>query len=168
MAELFPHIHVFHGDHFAQPPIFYSPIFLSLFPVYYYLDTTARIDPKARSIACWGKSNISCGRNPVALKRRDNCWLAFVSTGGTGWLSPILGELVGSPGVPQDTIIGIEKEIDFQNLSSSACIIHTYAQKNTSVPLHTHPQTEPKCSHTCLNVHIYSKHANIQTQPCCR
>lgn len=42
----------------------------------------------------------------------------------------------GSPVVPLDAIIGTEKEIDFQTLLPAPCIIHSYTQKNTSVPPH--------------------------------
>lgn len=58
-----------------------------------YFNTTARTEPKAYYISGRGWGNIHQGRNPLAWKQRDNCWLAFASTGGTGWLSSILGEL---------------------------------------------------------------------------
>lgn len=103
----------------------------------FYSDRTAQTQPKAYCIPPgWGKCSISHGRNPLARKRRDNCWLAFASTGGTGWLAPIMGEL-RLPCCASRHYNWHWERNRFSKSLSAPCIIHTYAQKNTSVPLHT-------------------------------
>ncbi len=119
-----------------------------------------------------GKCNISHGRNPLARKRRDNCWLAFASTGGTGCLSPIMGKL-RLPCCASRHYNWHWERNRFSKSLSAPCIIHTYAQKNTSVPMHTHSHTHThtfSCSEAyvlgaveCVVMCTYLKHAHTHT-----
>lgn len=152
----------------------------SIFCSSIYSDRAARTEPKAYCISGWWKCNISHSRNPLAWKRRDNCWLAFASTGGTGWLSPIMGEL-RLPCCASRHYNWHWERNRFSKSLSAPCIIHTYAQKNTSVPLHTHSHTlscseayvlgDVECVliHTHLGLHRYAcihMHTNIhKAQP---
>lgn len=108
------------------------------------------------------KCNISQGVNPPAQKRKDNCWLAFACTGITGWLSSIMGKF-RLPCCASRRYNWLWKRNRFSKTLPGPCIIHSYAQKNTSVPLHTHSHALPfrglrsqGCSHTQLHLHVWA------------
>lgn len=122
--------------------------------------TSTWTKPKAYWISVKGKCS---GTNPLAWKPRYNCWLAFASTGGTGWLSPIMGGLE-LPCCASRHYNWCWERNRFSKSLSAPCIIHTYAQKNTSVPLHTQSR-KLSCSQAYMlgTVECVLVHAHLNT-----